>query len=176
MIPLVDMHCHLLAGLDDGPGTEEDALTMCRMAWANGTHVVAALAHQNERWRHVTPERIRQGTQRLAGRLREAVIPLTVIPSAEVQVQPDIESAWRNGELLSVADRGQYLLIEMPHGAFVNLEEITGELCTVGVRPILAHPERQPELLYDLDLMEQLIRAGCLIQVSAASITSPPNR
>lgn len=61
MIPLIDMHCHLLAGLDDGPPTDEEALEMCRLACAEGTHMAAATAHQNDHWPDVTPERIRQG-------------------------------------------------------------------------------------------------------------------
>ena len=66
MLPLVDMHCHLLAGLDDGPRTADDALEMCRIAHAEGTRMVAALAHQNERWNGVTPDIIRGAAQQLA--------------------------------------------------------------------------------------------------------------
>src|SRR5262249_48566050 len=77
MIPLVDMHCHLLAGLDDGPQRDADALAMCRMAYEDGTRMAAATAHQNDRWPAVTPERIRQATENLARGLREARIGLT---------------------------------------------------------------------------------------------------
>src|SRR5262245_50374630 len=98
MIPLVDTHCHLLAGLDDGPRTEAEALEMCRLAYADGIRTVIALAHQNERWPAVTPQRIREACGRLAEALRVAGIPLTVYPGAEVMVQPEIESAWRGGE------------------------------------------------------------------------------
>ena len=59
MLPLVDLHCHLLAGLDDGPRTLEAALEMCAIASADGVRLMAATAHQNPRWRDVTPERIR---------------------------------------------------------------------------------------------------------------------
>ncbi len=59
MIPLIDIHCHLLAGLDDGPATQEEALAMCRLAYAEGTRMAAATAHQNDHWPDVTPERIR---------------------------------------------------------------------------------------------------------------------
>ena len=60
MIPLVDIHCHLLAGLDDGARTEEEAIDMCRFAYAEGVRMVAATAHQNQDWASVTPDRIRQ--------------------------------------------------------------------------------------------------------------------
>ena len=176
MIPLVDMHCHLLAGLDDGPRTQEDALEMCRIAYEDGTRVIAAGAHQNEAWPANTPERICQAAQRLESQLHEKKLPLTTFPCAEVMVEPEIVEAWRRKELLSVASRGQYLLIEMPHGLYVDLRGIVEDLVKAGVRPILAHPERSPELLHAEGAIEELIRAGCLVQVSAGSITNPGSR
>src|SRR5262249_57888007 len=68
------------------------------------------------------------------------------------------------------------LLLEMPHGLFVDLRHLTSQLRQAGVRPILAHPERQPELLHEPGLIEQLIRVGCLVQVSSGSVTDPPRR
>jgi protein-tyrosine phosphatase len=173
MIPLVDLHCHLLAGVDDGPRTDVDALEMCRIACNEGVRLASALAHQNERWSAVTPSLIREHARRLTEALRAADLPLTVFPSAEVMVHPEIEASWRRGDLLSVADRGQYLLVEMPHNLFIDLCEISKDLCQAGVRPIIAHPERHPELLHDPGRIEQFIQAGCLVQVSSSSITDP---
>jgi len=176
MIPLFDMHCHLLAGVDDGPRTDAEALEMCRIAWDEGIRYAAATAHQNERWPAVTSDLIRTGTQRLARMLREVDIALTVFPCAEVMVHPEMESSWRHGELLSVADRGKYLLLEMPHQLFVDLRTLIRDFRELGIHPILAHPERQPELLHEPGWIEQLIRAGCLVQVSSGSVTDPPSR
>ncbi len=173
MIPLVDMHCHLLAGLDDGPRTEEDALAMCRIAYDTGTRIAAAGAHQNERWKAVTPDRIRQAAGRLARMLSEAGIALTVFPCAEVMAHPEVDASWRKGELLSVADRGQYLLLEMPNDRYVDLTDTITKLQQAGVRPILAHPERYEELLHEPGRIEKLIKLGCLVQVSSGSITAP---
>ncbi|HEY1343137.1 MAG TPA: CpsB/CapC family capsule biosynthesis tyrosine phosphatase [Bryobacteraceae bacterium] len=176
MIPLVDMHCHLLAGLDDGPPTDEVAETMCRLAYEDGTRMVAATAHQNERWNQVTPERIRTATEHLARSLRTLGLGLSVFPCAEVMVEPDTEESWRAGRLMSLADRGQFLLIEMPHGLFVDLSEMVLGLREAGVRPILAHPERHEELLHEAGQIERLIEAGCLVQVSASSVAQPRSR
>jgi len=173
MIPLVDMHCHLLAGLDDGPRTDEDALAMCRIAYEEGVRIMAATAHQNEQWPAVTPDRIRQAARNLAQHLREADLPLTVFPCAEVMVHPDLEIAWNKGDLLSIADRRQFVLLEMPHQLFVDLRNTVVGLRQDGVRPLLAHPERQPEFLHEPGEIEELIEAGCLVQVSASSVTDP---
>jgi protein-tyrosine phosphatase len=176
MLPLVDVHCHLLAGLDDGPRTEEEALAMCRLAYEEGTRLVAATAHQNEEWPDVTPDRIREAARGLARRLRDENVPLATFPCAEVMVHPDVEDSWGRGDLLSVGDRGKYLLIELPHGLFLDLVQLVRNFRSLGVRPILAHPERQPELLHDPGRIEELIRAGCLVQVSSGSVTRPRNR
>jgi protein-tyrosine phosphatase len=173
MIPLADMHCHLLAGLDDGPRTASDALEMCRLACGEGTRLMAATAHQNEQYPDVTPERIRQATEALRAELRQAEIPVDVFPCAEVMARPGMDTALAAGELLSVADRGRYLLVEMPHGLFVDLRPVAQRLEACGVRLILAHPERQPELLHEAGELEKLIALGCLVQVSSASVTQP---
>lgn len=176
MIPLVDMHVHLLAGLDDGPRTREDAIRMCREAYEEGVRMVAAGAHQNETYPDVTPERLREATKQLAQDLREHGIQLTVFPNAEVMAHPEMVESWKAGKLLSVADRGHYMLIEMPHGLFVDLRSIVAQLRELGIRPILAHPERQGELLHDSGLIEELVRLGCLVQISSGSITKPRDR
>ncbi|HEV3205184.1 MAG TPA: CpsB/CapC family capsule biosynthesis tyrosine phosphatase [Gemmataceae bacterium] len=175
MIHLVDMHCHLLAGMDDGPGTDEEALAMCRIAYEEGVRLVAATAHQNERWL-ATAVGIREATRELALRLSGAGIPLTVFPNAEVMVHPEMVMSWLAGDHLSVADRGEYLLMEIPPGLFLDLCTLVQDLRRAGIRPILAHPERNEEYLHDPDLMEQLIHAGCLVQVSSGNVTKPGSR
>ena len=175
MLPLVDMHCHLLAGLDDGPATMEDALEMCAIAQAEGVRLMAAGAHQNERWKDVTPDRIRTATTLLESALRAAGSPMSVFPCGEVMAHPETHRHWQEGKLLSVADRKQFMLLEMPHGVFVDLIPTVKSLRKMGIRPILAHPEREREYLHEPDLIEAMIEAGCLVQVSSASVTDPKN-
>jgi protein-tyrosine phosphatase len=173
MIPLVDIHCHLLAGLDDGPRTTADAVAMCRIAYDDGIQMSAATAHQNPRWADNDPDRIRTATRELGEALRAAGVPLTVFPCAEVMAEPDTPAAWEAGRLLSLGDRGQYLLLEMPRGQFVELGPTLARLRRSGVRVVLAHPELCPELLEDAGRIEGLIEDGCLVQVSSGSVAEP---
>ena len=170
MIPFVDIHCHLLAGLDDGPRTVEEAVEMCEIAWEQGTRVMAATAHINGQFPDVTADRIRAKAKQLAAVLRERHLPMTIVPSAEVMVCEDLVQRLRNGELLTLGDGGRYLLLELPNGVFIDLREVVTELVELGVRPILAHPERHPELLHEKGNVEALIRRGCLVQVSSGSV------
>ena len=171
---LTDLHVHLLAGLDDGPRTWGDALEMCRIAVAEGVHTSVALAHQSERW-PLAPESIRAAVRELQGRLAVESIPLEVFPSAEVMAAPDLAQSWKQGTLLSVADQKKYLLVEMPNGIFVDLRATVRELAAAGLRIILAHPERHPELLHESGKIEELIAMGCLVQISSGSVTEPRN-
>src|SRR5947209_203182 len=172
--PLVDTHCHLLAGLDDGPKTPADALAMCRRAYDQGVRHSVALAHQNEHYPDNTPDRLRAAFVRLRADLAaDGLADFAVYPCSEIMVRPDLVEAWERGEFLSVSDGGLYVLLEMPHGLCVELAWLVERLLVKGVRPILAHAERSPELLHDPEAVERLIRAGCLIQVSSLGVTDP---
>lgn len=172
MNALADLHVHLLAALDDGPRTWDDALAMCRIAADEGVRHTVALAHQSERW-NLAPDQIRAAVAELRVRLAEQAVPLEVFPGAEVMAAPDLVAAWDAGRLLSIGDHRKYLLVEMPHRLFVDLRATARELAARGVRVILAHPEQHPELLHDPGRLEELIGLGCLVQVSSGNVTDP---
>ena len=173
MSAIADTHVHLLAGLDDGPPTQDIALAMCRMLVAEGASLATALAHQNPDYPDNSPERMIASASRLSAALLDRKIPLTVFPTGEVMLSPSIVADWKGGRLLSVANRGKWLLVEMPHGDFVDVLPIVDELRPLGVRLIIAHAERYPELLFEPELARQWIAAGCLIQVTARAIVEP---
>jgi protein-tyrosine phosphatase len=170
MIPLVDTHVHLFAGRDDGPATADEAVAMCRMLVAEGARSAAALAHQNKTYPDNTPDALRAACTKLAEVLKKEQIPLTVYPTAEVMAASDLVDQWTAGQLLSVADQKQFLLVEQPHGIFLDLRPLAQALRPHRVRIIVAHAERYQELLYDPAGVEELIRLGCLIQVTSGGL------
>lgn len=167
---LVDVHCHLFGGLDDGPTTWDESLEMCRLALADGTVAIAATAHQNDQWPNNSPEAILTATNKLKEILRSAKIPLFVAPVGEVMITSNTLDDWQAGKLLSYAHQCRYLLIELPSGIFLDLRWLITELVQLGIRPVLAHPERHPEFLHSPGVIEDLILRGCVVQVTAASI------
>jgi protein-tyrosine phosphatase len=86
---------------------------------------------------------------------------------------PDLAEAWAAGGLLSVGDHRKFLLVEMPRGGFVDLRPVAARFRPAGVRLVVAHAERYPELLHVPGAAEGLIAAGCLIQVTAAALAAP---
>ncbi|MBX9584574.1 MAG: protein tyrosine phosphatase [Gemmataceae bacterium] len=173
MPPLVDTHVHLLAGLDDGPDTPDVAVAMCRMLAAEGAGHAAALGHQNPDYPDNTPDRIRASAAALAAELAARKVPVAVYPSAEVMASPSLVEDWSAGRLVSLGDTGKYLLAEMPHGEFVDLLPVAEQLRPRGVRIVVAHAERYPDLLHDPDRAARWIAAGCLIQVTARAVADP---
>src|SRR5690242_15986870 len=173
MLPLADTHVHLLAGLDDGPRDADEALAMCRMLAAEGCRTATALAHQNPSWPDNTADHLKAAAAKLTAQLKEHKVPLTVYPTGEVMLSPDLVAQWKAGTLLSFGGFGKFLLVEMPHGLFVDVRPFAAELRPLGVRLVIAHAERYPELLHDPEATERLIAAGCLIQVTASELAEP---
>ena len=175
MTPLADTHVHLLAGLDDGPPDADEALAMCRLLASEGVRHATALAHQNESYPDNTAVQLRSAAVDLAAQLHRENVPLAVHPTGEVALTPDLEADWRAGRLLSIGDHGRFLLVEMPPSGFVNVRPLAAALRGAGVRFVIAHAERYPELLHDPGAVEELVVAGCLIQVTASALADPPS-
>lgn len=175
MIPLADTHVHLLAGLDDGPKTLDVALAMCRMLSSQGVRHATALCHQNDMYPANLPPLMQSTAQALTKALTERSIPLAVYPTGEIMLTPTSAEQFAAGTYQTVGGHGKFLLVEMPHGMFVDVLPLASALRTRGVRPIIAHAERYPELLHDPGLTERWIAAGCLIQATAQAYADPWN-
>ena len=173
MPPLVDTHVHLLAGLDDGPRTADEAVGMCEMLAAEGCAAAAALAHQGPAYPENTPARVRSAAADLSAELARRRITLAVHPTAEVMLTPELADDWRAGAVQSVGGHGRFLLVEMPHGLFVDVRPLAAALRAAGVRLVIAHAERYEELLYDPAAADRLVAAGCLLQVTAGALAAP---
>jgi protein-tyrosine phosphatase len=175
MIPIVDMHCHLLAGLDDGPREMAEALEMCSMLAEQGVGAVHALAHQNEHYPKVTPPVIAEAGTLLKDEVRNKRLPVAIFPGSEVMVHPATLESVDKKEYVTIGG-SNFMLIELPHGIFIDLRETVSGLVQRGIRPILAHPEQSPELLFSDHMAEDLIRLGCLFQLSTGNVTMARDR
>jgi protein-tyrosine phosphatase len=173
MLPLADTHVHLLAGRDDGPADDDTALAMCRMLAADGCRFATALCHQNPTYPDNVAEQMRPLAKRLCEQLKAADVPLSVYPCGEVMLSADLLPDWQAGRLMSYGDHGRHLLAEMPHGMFLDVRGVAAEFKKLGVRLVIAHAERYPELLHDAGVVDRLVAAGCLIQVSTGELAEP---
>ncbi len=168
--PLVDIHCHILPGLDDGAATWAEALAMAEVALADGIHAVVATPHQLGVYAGNRAETIRQRAAELAARLVQWGLQLEVFAGADVRIAPDVVSQIRRGEVLTLADRGRHVLLELPHDVYWPLEGVIAELRQAGLVGILSHPERNVAILRHPQVIAPLVAAGCLIQITAESL------
>jgi len=169
---MIDLHCHVLPGVDDGARSLEEAAAMCRLAARDGCEAMVATPHQRRgEWWNAD----REGLAALAGELQDAVGPgFRVYLGGEVHVDPELLAEVEKlpgGGVLPLAG-SRYLLLELdslgtPRGTI----HLVHELVVAGWRPILAHPEFIPWLAPDPDLVARLVALGATTQVTAMSVT-----
>jgi protein-tyrosine phosphatase len=166
-ISLVDIHCHILPGIDDGPLDWDESLAMARLAAEEGTSTIVATPHQLGRFGRNRGDEIRALTCELQQRLDAAAIPLRVLPGGELRIEPGIMAGLASGELLTLGDHRRHVLIELPHDMYLPLEPVLDDLARRRLVAVLAHPERNRGLLRRPELVAPLVDAGCLTQVTA---------
>jgi protein-tyrosine phosphatase len=169
---VIDLHSHILPGLDDGPTCAAEALALCRLAAEDGTTVMVATPHMNDGLYHVGPEDVFRGVRELQAQLDAHGLSLKILPGADVRADGDLANLVRGGELLTVAGGGKYLMVELsPDVIPPRLAETFFGLQLMGVTPVLTHPERNAEIQERPGSLDALVRAGNLVQVTAASLT-----
>lgn len=168
---MIDLHCHVLPGIDDGPATLQDALAMCGQMVSDGTDIVVATPHMLNDTHAVSRADILRGVTALREALERGNISLDVRPGADVHVTSDLADLLRKGDVMTVGDRGKHILVELPHDVVPNgLDELLYAIRMLGITPIITHPERQYELQRHPELLAHLVKRGNLSQVTAASI------
>ncbi|HET9016102.1 MAG TPA: CpsB/CapC family capsule biosynthesis tyrosine phosphatase [Thermomicrobiaceae bacterium] len=164
---LVDLHTHVLPGVDDGAGDAAASLAMLRAASADGIRTVVATPHSGA----IDAHRIGDAVARLGALAETEGIPVTVLPGSEVRLEAGLAERYRAGDLVTL-NGTYYLLLELPlHGDWPPyLLDAVYELQVEGIAPILAHAERYPAVQEDPDILIELIVRGVLIQVNATSL------
>jgi protein-tyrosine phosphatase len=167
---MVDLHHHLLPGLDDGSPDLETSMEMARIAVDDGiTHIVAT-PHANNMY-EFRPEAIAAALQELNAAIAREHLPLTLATGCDFHLSYDnIQDAIENPQKYTIGG-GDYLLVELPdHGLSPHLNEAFYELGLAGLKLILTHPERNPTLQRDPARLADWLRIGVLMQVTTSSV------
>lgn len=171
---MIDLHCHILPGIDDGAGSLGESLAMARCFVADGiTHVVAT-PHCHREWWHLR-DFILPRVERLNDDFRQAGIDLRILPGSEIQAydtdlyRRDFEA----GAYCHLGDRTAFTLIEFPWRRDeypADAAELIAWIVARGTTPILAHPERHPHFADEPDRLRAVVDAGAWIQITADSL------
>ncbi|WP_163654734.1 tyrosine-protein phosphatase [Listeria sp. PSOL-1] len=166
---MIDIHCHILPGIDDGAENIDISLQMAKQAVEQGFSDIIATPHHLKGDYSNPGEIVRKKVAELNQAITEAGIPLTIHPGQEVRIHGEMLSGLEEGSVLSLAD-SKYVLIEFPTS---NIPLFTGELFfnlqTNGYVPIIAHPERNMEVLGSLGSLYDLVDGGALAQLTFGS-------
>ncbi len=171
---MIDIHCHFLPGMDDGPETMDAALAMARLAVANGiTHAVLTPHIHVGRWENTAPL-IKDVALDFRQMLLASDIPLQIGVAAEVRVGTEIMHQINDRQIPFLGRWGdcKVLLLEMPHSHVpMGIERLVSWLLERNILPMIAHPERNKDIHRNPDKLTPLINMGCLIQLTASSIS-----
>ncbi|MGC8873665.1 MAG: tyrosine-protein phosphatase [Chloroflexia bacterium] len=167
---MIDLHCHLLPGVDDGPNSMEESLALARAAWAEGVRTIVVTPHARDWELHRRGQELEPAVERLQKGLREAGIDLTLVPGMEVDLDEALPSRLRDGRARPLG-RGPYVLVELPFLAYaMYIDQVIFHTQLAGWRPILAHVERYVYFQERPELLAALLQRGVLAQVSAGSL------
>jgi protein-tyrosine phosphatase len=167
---LIDLHSHLLPGIDDGSKDLAMSLAMARMAAADGISTIACTPHILPGVYNNSGPAIRKAVARLADSFAEAGIPISAVTGADVHIAPDLDLQLRDGRALTLND-SRYFLLEPPHHVLPpRLEDLTFTVQAAGYVPILTHPERLSWLERHYDLIGRLVSSSVLMQITAGSV------
>jgi len=171
---MIDLHCHLLPGLDDGPDTLEESLGLCRLAMADGiTHAVVTPHIHPGRWPN-TRESIQRDVRALQAALQQNDIALQLGFAGEVRLTDQIMQQVQGNEIpfYGEVDGYRIMLLEFPHGHIIpGSDKLVQWLLTRNIRPLIAHPERNKQVMKDPALIQPFVEAGCWLQLTAGSVS-----
>jgi len=169
---MIDIHCHILPNIDDGPLSQEESMTMGRRAVEDGVHTIVATPHTLN---GIYTNQI-QAIISEVGTLQETFsknhIDLRLYAGADVHLCPDMLERIESGDAGTIDNAKRYILLEFPPQTIPSgIKDEVFNLKVHGMTPIITHPERHPLIHHDMDILYELVRMGALCQMTAMSIS-----
>ena len=168
----IDIHSHIIPGVDDGSRDLETSIALLKMAVENGTTDIIATPHVIDVSTNLTWDAIRRHVEELQKIADEQEIPIRIYPGAETELNWDLLELIRKDHSAFCLAGSRYCLMEMPSLMLpANLEEMIYELQLMDIVPVLAHPERQMQLMENPEKLLALLKRGCMAQSNGGSLT-----
>ena len=166
----VDIHCHILPGVDDGAENTEQAVALLQQAWEDGIGTVVLTPHYRGRYRGNVEKRIRPRVEHLQREIRHLLPDMELYLGSEIGYELDVSEKLTDGTLLSM-NGTRYVLLEFRSNCFRSrVMEGVLELINFGYVPIIAHAERYEIFLNNKDIADEVLGLGALIQINADSV------
>lgn len=168
---MIDIHCHILPCMDDGPEHLDAAIRMCRMAAADGVRTIVATPHFSPGAYEFDHTMLTAATNLLRVAVQRDGLDLSILTGSEVAVTPELASHLKQQRFLPI-NGGRYFLAEFrPLSVPANWDTFLISMMGSGFVPIIAHPERNVWFMYHPEALSFVVQNGVMLQVTAASIT-----
>lgn len=169
---MIDVHCHILPGIDDGAKNLPETVEMAKSAVQEGiTHIIAT-PHYKKREYENSKEKILQAVEIVNQELSRQNIPLEILPGQEPRIDGELLQDYTKGELLSLNNGGKYMFVEFPSGHVPRYaEQLLFDIQLAGLTPIIVHPERNTEIIENPDLLYKFVKNGACTQITTSSVT-----
>lgn len=169
---MIDIHCHILPGLDDGASTLTHSVEMGRTAVKEGIKTIIATPHHANPYFDTTFEQMLNGVEVVNAALQAENIPLVVKPGQEIRLFGDLIEHLALGKSVPLNGEGRYVLVEFPTSAVpVYSERLFYDLAVQGYTPVIAHPERNSVFLEKPHKLFDFVRNGAITQITTSSVT-----
>jgi protein-tyrosine phosphatase len=167
----VDIHCHCLPCIDDGPKTMSEAIELCQALADDGIGTVIATPHQLGRFDNTNEaEQIREAVSIINTNIEDAGIDITILPGADVRVDERLCGLLDADKVMTLCDGRRYLLLELPAEILIDIEPLVTELAQVGISVIISHPERHRILTKNSQKIEKWLEHSVNFQITAGSL------
>ncbi|MGH4140130.1 tyrosine-protein phosphatase [Clostridium sp.] len=167
---MIDFHSHIIHGVDDGAKSLNMSLGMLKIAESEGVEYICATPHFIAEEYEITREKYIEKFNNLVLASREENFKIKILSGLEIYMHPNLPKLYKEKRIWGI-NGSEYMLIELPMGQFPRYtEDVFYELMLLGVKPILAHPERNIKIMENHDLIINLIKQGVLMQINSASL------
>lgn len=167
---MIDIHLHILPGIDDGPETTAESLDLARVMVQEGIHAAIATPHYNDLYPQISAAEVQQRVYAFQHMLDHAAIPLRLYAGHEVLIKPGLVKDIQAGRVATL-NNSRYLLLELWNSTWLpETERVIFELRASGIIPVIAHPERYRPIQHDPQRLVSLLQQGALAQLTAESL------
>lgn len=169
---MIDTHAHILPGIDDGCPNLEAAVKIAKIAAKQGVTTIIGTPHANDGVYNCVAEDIFTKCGLLNSALQKEKVAVEILPGAENRITHDMIGRWEQDSFISLGDSASAILLELSNMFILEgVIRIVKLLRERGVIPIIAHPERNPLLMKDTQMIKTLVYEGAKLQLTASSIT-----
>ena len=170
---MIDIHSHIVFGVDDGPSTKEESLALLKEAFSQGVRTIVSTSHRRKNMFETPEDCIMKNFKEVQALAKRALPELKILYGAEIYFTQDALEKLNNKEIPTLNDT-QYALIEFsPTTPYWEIRNAVNKVLLLGIRPVIAHIERYVELEKNEKRVKELIDMGCYTQINSSSVLKP---